>query len=203
MLGTAAAGKFLFSGSRQLCESNYRQLSWRGKVVQHIFHWECLATGYRACGGNKTKNLHWSACWWAWPCAQSSSACETRLKAQGPRATGKTSGCLSFLSLKLGWRPRALVTECVALKHMFQLSCVFSLGVVSVLLFTPWNHVYNILLCNWTCIVSFFCYHPFHVSCIVSQLIIKLTVNHFSGLWSGNQSILWSFDTVFIIGIIG
>jgi len=122
---------------------------------------------------------------------------------QGPWAPGKTSGCHSFLSLKLGWRPRALVTECVALKHMFQLSCVFSLGVVRVLLFTPWNHVYNILLCNWTCIVSFFCYHPFHVSCIVSQLIIKLTVNHFSGLWSGNQSILWSFDTVFIIGIIG
>ncbi|XP_060262298.1 uncharacterized protein LOC132658609 [Ovis aries] len=29
--GTAAAGKFLFSGSRQLRESNHRQPSWRGK----------------------------------------------------------------------------------------------------------------------------------------------------------------------------
>ena len=30
-----------------------------------------------------------------------------------------------------------LVTESAALKHMFQLSCVFSLGFVSALLFTP------------------------------------------------------------------
>ena len=30
-----------------------------------------------------------------------------------------------------------LVTECVALKLMFQLSCMFSLGFVSALLFNP------------------------------------------------------------------
>ena len=93
--------------TQHLYIKNHRQLSWCVKAVQHIFHWGCLAAGCRACGGNKTKNLHWSACWWTWPRAQSSSACETRLKAQGPRAPGKTSGCLTFPSLKLGWRPRA------------------------------------------------------------------------------------------------
>ena len=61
---------------------------------------------------------------------------------------------------------------------MFQLSSMFSLGLVSALLFTPWNHVYNTLLCNCTCIITFFGYHPFHVSCIVSRHRIKLTVNH-------------------------
>ena len=104
---TAAAGKLLFSGSRLLRESNRRQLSRRVETGQHISHWGCLAAGCRACGGNQTRNLNWSACWWAWPCAQASSACETRLKARCPRAPGKRSGFFTLPSLKTGWRPRA------------------------------------------------------------------------------------------------
>ena len=57
---------------------------------------------------------------------------------------------------------------------------MFSLGFVSALPFTPWNHVYNTLLCNCTCIITFFRLRPFHVSCIVSRHRIKLTVNHLS-----------------------
>ena len=53
------------------------------------------------------RNLKWSARWWAWPCTQASSACETRLKARCPRAPVKKSGFLTLPSLKTGWRPRA------------------------------------------------------------------------------------------------
>ena len=70
---------------------------------------------------------------------------------------------------------------------------MFSLGFASALLFSPWTHVYNTLLCNCACIFTFFGSHPLHVSCIVSRHIIKLTVNHlaackvvtspFCGLW--------------------
>ena len=55
VLGTAASGKFLFSGSRQLRESNHRQLSWRGEAVQHIFRWGCLLQGAGHAVGTKPR----------------------------------------------------------------------------------------------------------------------------------------------------
>ena len=55
VLGTAAAGKFLFSGSRQLRESNHRQPSWRGKAVQHVFHGAAWLQGAGHAVGTKPR----------------------------------------------------------------------------------------------------------------------------------------------------
>ena len=116
-------GSFCFQGADSFVKVTVGSSHGVGKACSTF---STGAAGCRACGGNKTKNPHWSACWWTCLCAQASSTCETRLKAQGPRAPRRTSGCLTFPSLKMGWRPRAFGDRvCGSKAHVPAFLCVW------------------------------------------------------------------------------